>query len=77
VLGGYPKNLDDSPNTREREFLARSSTQLEYRETVIPPADCTSSKKFKSVYTCPRAPFCRDMKGLLHIDNTLRPKEYS
>jgi hypothetical protein len=30
---------------------------------VIPSADCTSSKKSESVYTCPRAPFigrCRD-----------------
>jgi hypothetical protein len=40
----------------EREFLARSSTQLEYRETVIPSADCTSSKKSGFVYTCPHAP---------------------
>jgi hypothetical protein len=79
MLGGYPKNSDDSPNTREREreFLARSSTKLEYRETVIPSADCTSFKKSESVYTFPRAPFYREMKGLLHTDNTLRLREYS
>jgi hypothetical protein len=77
VLGGYPKKSDDSPNTREREILVRSSTQLEYRETIIPSADCTSSKKSESVYTCPRAPFYREMKGLLHTDNTLKPREYS
>jgi hypothetical protein len=31
MLGGYPKNSDDSPNTREREreFLTRSNTKLE------------------------------------------------
>jgi hypothetical protein len=29
VLGGYPKNSDESPNTREREFLTRSNTKLE------------------------------------------------
>jgi hypothetical protein len=46
-MGGYPKNSDETPNTREREreFLARPSTQLECGETAIPSADCTSSKK--------------------------------
>jgi hypothetical protein len=37
----------------QREFLARSGTQLGCGETVIPSADCTSSKKSESVYTCP------------------------
>jgi hypothetical protein len=81
MLEGYPKNSDESPNTRERErerkFLARSSTKLEYRETVIPSADCTSSKEFESVYTCPCVPFYREMKGLLHAENTLCLREYS
>jgi Fe-S-cluster-containing dehydrogenase component len=77
VGGVYPKNSDDSPNTREREFLVRSSTQLEYRETVILSADCTTSKKSECVYTCPRAPFYREMKGLLHTDNTPTIREYS
>jgi hypothetical protein len=27
VLGGYPKNSDDSANTREREFLTCSNTK--------------------------------------------------
>jgi hypothetical protein len=31
---------------------------------VIPPANSTSSKKSESVYTCPRAPFYRETKGL-------------
>jgi hypothetical protein len=77
MLGGYPKNSDDSPNTREREFLARSTTQLECGETVIPSADCTSSKKSESDFTCPRAPFYREVKGLLHTENTLNLREYS
>jgi hypothetical protein len=78
LLGGYPKNFDDSPNTREREreFLARSNTKSEHGVIVIPSADCTSSQKSESVYTCPRAPFYREMKGLLHTENTLRLKEY-
>jgi hypothetical protein len=29
VLGGYPKNSDDSPSTRENVFLTRSNTKLE------------------------------------------------
>jgi hypothetical protein len=79
MLGGYPKNLDDSPNTRERqrEFLTRSNIKWERRETVIPSADCTSSQKSESVYTCPRVPFYREMKGLLHTQNTLELREYS
>jgi hypothetical protein len=39
--------------------------------------DCTSSKKFESVYMCPRAPFYRETKGLLHTENTLSLREYS
>jgi hypothetical protein len=70
-VGGYPKNSDEYPNTREREFLAHSSTKLEHRETVIPSADCTSSQKSETVYTCPRAPFYREMKGLLHTKTPL------
>jgi hypothetical protein len=62
---------------REREFLARPNTQLECREAMILPADCTSSKKFESVYTWPRAPFYRETKGLLHTKNTLGLREYS
>jgi hypothetical protein len=77
VLGGYPKNSDGSSNTREREFLTRSSTPLECGETVIPSVDCTSSQKSESVYTCPRAPFYRETKGLLHTENTLSLREYS
>jgi hypothetical protein len=65
------------PLTRERGFLARSSTELELGETVIASADCTSSQKSESVYTCPRAPFYREMKGLLHTKNALRLREYS
>jgi hypothetical protein len=38
---------------------------------VIPSANSTSSKKFESIYTCPCVPFYREMKGLLHAENTL------
>jgi hypothetical protein len=44
---------------------------------MIPSADCTGSHKSESVYTCPCAPFYREMKGLLHSQNTLKLREYS
>jgi hypothetical protein len=76
-VSGYPKNSDESPKTREREFLARLSAQLECEETATPSADCTSSKKSESVYTCPRAPLLYGDEGLLHTENTLSLREYS
>jgi hypothetical protein len=76
-VGGVTRKIWMIPLTREREFLARSSTKLEHGVTVIPSADCTSSQKSESVYTCPCAPFYREMKGLLHTKNTLWPREYS
>jgi hypothetical protein len=57
MLGGYPKNSDDSPNTREREFLTRSNTKLERGETVIPPADCTSPKNLNPFTRALAPPF--------------------
>jgi hypothetical protein len=77
-VGGLPEKFGWIPeHAWEREFLARSGTQLECEETAIPSADCTSSKKSASVHTCPCAPFYREMKGLLHTDNTLSLREYS
>jgi hypothetical protein len=65
-------------NTLTRvEFSTRSSTKLRRKETVKLSASSTSPKKSESVYTCPRAPFYREMKGLLHSDITLGLGEYS
>jgi hypothetical protein len=41
------------------------------------PKDRSSLKSCESYYTCPRAPFYRETKGLLHFENTLELKEYS
>jgi hypothetical protein len=38
---------------------------------------CTRLKSCESLYTCSRAPFYRETKGILHSENTLEPKEYS
>jgi hypothetical protein len=35
------------------------------------------SKVVNPLYTCPHAPFYREMKGLLHSESTLESKEYS
>jgi hypothetical protein len=37
----------------------------------------THLKSCEPLYTCPRAPFYRETKGLLHFENTLEYKEYS
>jgi hypothetical protein len=65
MLGGYPKNLDDSPNTREKVL-----NTFKHKVRALRGSDSLSrfhkSQKSESVYTCPRAPFYREMKGLLH-----------
>jgi hypothetical protein len=64
-VGGYPKNSDDSPNTREK-VLSTFKHKVRALRDSDSPADCTSPKKSESVYTCPHAPFYREMKELLH-----------
>jgi hypothetical protein len=64
-LGGYPKNSDDSPNMREEVF-----DTFKHKVRALGDNDSLSrlhkSQKSESVYTCPRAPFYKEMKGLLH-----------
>jgi hypothetical protein len=38
---------------------------------------CTRLKSCGSLYMCPRAPYYRETKGLLHSEITLESKEYS
>jgi hypothetical protein len=38
---------------------------------------CVRHKSCESLYTCPRAPFSRETKRLLHSEITLKLKEYS
>jgi hypothetical protein len=40
------------------------------------PKNCSRLKSCESLYTCPRAPFYREAKGLLYFENTLESKEY-
>jgi hypothetical protein len=65
LLGGYPKNSDDSPNTKEKVL-----NTFRHKVRALRGSDSLSqlhkSQKSESVYMCPRAPFYREMKGLLH-----------
>jgi hypothetical protein len=65
MLGGYPKNSDDSPNTRERVFNTFKHKVRALRDSDS-PSRLHKFQKSESVYTCLCAPFYREMKGLLH-----------
>jgi hypothetical protein len=71
-----PKNRRGSPNTKTRKQRseARNSWKMG-RQRVSKGCSCLKSSE--SLYTCPRAPFYRETKGLLHSENTLESKEYS
>jgi hypothetical protein len=62
---GYPKNSDGSPNTRDRVLNM-------FKHSIKTKGDNESHsrwhkfQKSESIYTCPRAPFYRETKGLLH-----------
>jgi hypothetical protein len=63
---GVSENLDDTPRTRERRESRH--VQFNYADDAKgdkeSPKDCSSLKSCESFYTCPRAPFYRETKGL-------------
>jgi hypothetical protein len=75
---GVTQKIRMIPLTRERERVLNT-----FKHKVRALRDCDSLsrlhkfQKSESVYMCPRAPFYREMKGLLHSQNTLKHKEYS
>jgi hypothetical protein len=68
-----------NPRTRGRKESGH--VQFKYTDDVKgekeSPKDCPSLKSCESSYTCPRARFYRETKGLLHSENTLELEEYS
>jgi hypothetical protein len=75
-VGGYPKIWMRSPNTREVTVNAfKYSDDAKGDNESL--KDCSHLKCCECFYTCPRAPFYRETKGLLHFENTLELKEYS
>jgi hypothetical protein len=72
-VGGYPKIRMRSPNTREITMNTFKYSD-DARGDKESPKDCSHLKSCESFYTCPRAPFYRETKGLLHSENTPRTK---
>jgi hypothetical protein len=73
---GYPKFRMRSPTTREWDVNTFKYTD-DARGDKESPKDCSCLKSCESFYTCPRTPFYRETKGLLHSESTLESKEYS
>jgi hypothetical protein len=75
---GVSENPDKFPEHRkiECENVQVRSTD-DARGDKESPKDCSHLKSWESFYTCPRAPFYRETKGLLHSENTLESREYS
>jgi hypothetical protein len=75
---GLFENLDKTPKHKRGKYtnIQVGSTVDESADKEY-PKDCSCIKSCESLYTCPRAPFYREMKGLLHSENTPESKEYS
>jgi hypothetical protein len=74
---GCPKIRMKPPNTSRRREVKTFKYTDDARGDKESLKDCSNLKSCESFYTCPRAPFYRETKGLLHSENTLEPKEYS
>jgi hypothetical protein len=80
IVGGI-RRLGRVPRTQE--YNNTECTNVQVRNTIHKRGDkespkyCSRLKSCESLYTCPRAPFYRETKVLLHSENTLESKEYS
>jgi hypothetical protein len=68
--------VQKSEGVPELESYERGCTIHERQGDKESPKVCTHLKSCEPLYTCPRAPFYRETKGLLHSENTLESKEY-
>jgi hypothetical protein len=76
--GGVSENPDKIPEHKRREWTnVQVKVTNDERGDKESPNDCSCLKSCESFYTCPRAPFYREAKGLLHSENTLESREYS
>jgi hypothetical protein len=73
---GCPKIWMRPPNTRRRKASTFKYTD-DARGDKESPKDCSNIKSCDRAYTCPRAPFYREMKGHLHSKSTFESMEYS
>jgi hypothetical protein len=75
---GVSKNPDEIPEHEVKSSAYTFKYSNDARgEKESPHRRLQPQKLYLPVYTCPRAPFYRETKGLLHSDNTLELKEYS
>jgi hypothetical protein len=75
---GVSENPDKIPEYRRREWTnVQVNVTNDVRGDKESPKDCSYLKSCECFYTCPRAPFYRETKGLLHSESTLESKEYS
>jgi hypothetical protein len=63
--------VDGIPEHKVSERICEGYKKVGDKES---PKACTHLKSCDSLYTCPRAPFYRKMKGLLHSNITLESK---
>jgi hypothetical protein len=69
--------VQKSEGVPEHKSCEQKHASHERRGDIESPKACTHLKNCESLYTCPRAPFYRETKGLLHSEITLESKEYS
>jgi hypothetical protein len=74
---GVSENSDEIPEHERKESEHVQVHRDDTRGDKESPKDCLSLKSCEPFYTCPRAPFYRETKGLLHSESTLESKEYS
>jgi hypothetical protein len=75
---GVSENPDKIPEHKRKVYVnvqVRSTDDA--RGDKESPKDCSCLKSCEPFYTCPRASFSRETKGLLHSENTLESREYS
>jgi hypothetical protein len=74
---GVSENPDKIPE-HKRKVYANVQVRSTYdaRGDKESPKDCSCLKSCEPFYMCPRAPFYRETKGLLHSENTLESREY-
>jgi hypothetical protein len=75
---GGSENRMESPNTRiTNEDHGQKRMDHEKRGNKESPKACARLKSCESLHMCPRVPFYRETKGILHFEITLESKEYS
>jgi hypothetical protein len=77
-VGRVSENPDVIPEHKRGEYVnVQVRNTVDERGDKESPKDCSCIKSCESLYTCPRAPFYRETKGILHSKNTLDSNEYS